>query len=160
MQYDPEIGFKILKSMEIYPESAVPSPFTALDEDTGLPPKPEPIDLSDLSKLDLVNTPVPYPGPLPERFQTPERTHPRSWIGEMDYEIFMAHAGWMKQERLITTSDRAGYPRELTIKGVQLLKEVEAKGGWDKALDIVAQAKAATTLTSICEVLRKAKSRD
>ena len=75
----------------------------------------------------------------------------------MDYAIFMAHASWMKQERIITTDDSRGHPREIAIAGVRLLKEVEAKGGWDKAMEIATEAKAAATLTGILEALRKVK---
>ncbi len=158
MEYNPETGFNILKAMEEYKRSVVPSPFTALDEDTGLPPPPPPSKRIDPSKVDFQNISRRDPLQIPPRPQIPETTDPKSWIGEMDTAIFLAHVDWMKQERLITsTDDSRGYPRELTIKGVQLLKEVEAKGGWDKAMEIVAEAKTATTLTSISDVLRKAK---
>ena len=154
MEYNPETAFKILKAMENYKESAVPSPLTALDADTGLPPRPEPMDIST---LDLDDIPAPSPVTALRRLQDPEKTNPKSWIGEMDYAIFMAHANWMKQERLITTDDGRGYPSELTFKGVQVLKQVKAKGGWDKAMEIVTEAKAAATLTDMLETLRKAK---
>ena len=154
MEYNPKTAFKILKAIESYKGSTVPSPLTALDEDTGLPPPPKPIDMSKLN-LDSIRNAGPLT--LPPRPAAPEKTDPKSWIGEMDYRIFMAHANWMKQERLITTDDGRGYPSELTFKGVQLLKQVEAKGGWDKAMEIVTEAKAAATLTDMLETLRKAK---
>ena len=154
MEYKAETGFRILKAMESYKEPALPSPLTALDEDTGLPPRPQPIDIST---LDLDDIPPPSLVTTLRRLQDPEKTDPKSWIGEMDYAIFMAHVGWMNQERLITTGDSNGYPREIAIAGVRLLKEVEAKGGWDKAMEIATEAKAATTLTGILEALRKAK---
>ena len=159
MEYNPETAFKILKAMENYKESAVPSPLTALDEDTGLPPPPPKPHLIDPSTFNFDGIPNLPTGPItqPSRPQAPETTAPRSWVGEMDYAIFMAHVGWMKQERLITTGDSNGYPREIAIAGVRLLKEVEAKGGWDKAMEIATEAKAATTLTGILEALRKAK---
>ena len=164
MEYNPETGFNILKAMENYKGSTVPSPLTELDENTGLPPAttPPPRKLVSASG-DAEEFSRRVSQDLRERLrrpQTPERTAPKSWIGEMDYAVFMAHVNWMKQERLITTSDSSGYPRELAIKGVQLLKEVEAKGGWGKAMEIVAEAKTATTLTSISEVLRKAKPKN
>ena len=49
MEYNPGTAFKILKAMESYKGFDVPSPLTALDEDTGLPPPPKPIDMSKLN---------------------------------------------------------------------------------------------------------------
>lgn len=152
MEYNPETAFAILKAMENYQGSTVPSPLTELDENTGLPPAPTPHPQEVVPEAEFRRRISQL-----RRRQTPEKTAPKSWIGEMDYAIFMAHVGWMKQERLITTGNSNGYPREIAIAGVRLLKEVEAKGGWDKAMEIATEAKAAATLTGILEALRKVK---
>ena len=76
----------------------------------------------------------------------------------MENETFLAHVSWLKQEKLITTGgESTDLPEEITMAGVQLLKEVEAKGGWERALEIASETKSPATLTSLREALRKAK---
>ena len=154
MKYDQEIAFKILKAMENYEEASVPSPYLALDAETGLPEKVDPTP-RDFTPRRASRSSMPPSPP-----QTPQTTDPKSWIGQMDSKIFFAHAIWLKQEKLITTAKEMGNerPHEITFTGVRLLKEIEAKGGWEKSVGIADQAQAAATFTGMLEVLRKVKA--
>ena len=156
MEYSQETAFKILKAMENYPDSLVPTPYEPLEEDTGRPAPKPPIEPALREALvRQLSTPQPTDH---RRAAPPETTHPKSWVGEMENETFLAHVSWLKQEKFITT--RGGgtdLPKEITIAGVQLLKEVEAKGGWERAVQIASETKAAATLSSMREALRKAK---
>ena len=156
MEYSQETAFKILKAMEAYPDSVVPSPYEPLEEDTGRPAPKPPMELPTGEAIaTFVSNPLEKTNQRPA---PPKTTDPKSWIGEMDNETFLAHVGWLKQEKFITTTEgNTARPREITMPGVQLLKEVEAKGGWGKALEIASEVKAASTLTSMREALRKAK---
>lgn len=163
MEYDWGSAYRIIAAMEKYPGPNVPSPDVELDEETGLPPPPPPPRLSRkpvmarsqniaLSSLDRV----------PERASVPPSTNPKSWIGEMDRDLFLAHTLWLKEERFITTK-KAGtqgeHPDRITAKGVQLLREIEAIGGWDDAVALAQSSNSATTLTSLLRALQKAKPR-
>ena len=153
MEYSQETAFKILKAMENYPDSVVPNPYEPLEEDTGRPTPKPPIESPPIEELArrLYNPLRPRPTP-------PETTNARSWVGEMENETFLAHISWLKQEKLITTGGGStDLPKEITMAGVQLLKEVEAQGGWERALEIASETKAPATLTSLREALRKAK---
>ena len=156
MKYSQEIAFKILKAMEEYPDSRVPSPYEPLEEDTGRP-KPKPP--TEQVAIEGLTTHLPNPQPPTYRKLTPpDTTDPKSWVGEMPNKTFLAHTSWLKQEKLITT--RGGsfdLPTEITMAGVQLLKAVEAIGGWERAMEIASEKKAPATLTSLHEALRKAK---
>ena len=156
MEYNREVAFNILKAMESYPDSTVPSPHEPLLEDTGRPAPSPPRDIiaPDISlrlRADLPN--------LATRVvSTQETTDPKSWVGEMNTNTFLAHVNWLKQERFVSTKGgNPDFPREITITGVRLLKEVEAKGGWEKAIAIAREAKAPETLTGLLEALRKAR---
>lgn len=155
MKYEQETAFRILKAMEDYPDSVVPSPYQPLEDETGRPaPKPKRRPRAELpSVFARVRT-----GPDFEMPPPPETTHSKSWVGEMDNGTFLAHVGWLKQEKFITTTGGgADIPKEITITGVRFLKEVEAKGGWESAVAIATEAKAPATLTSMYDALRKAK---
>jgi hypothetical protein len=80
----------------------------------------------------------------------------------MDRNLFLAHTVWLKEERFITTTratPSGEFPDRITAKGVQLLKEIEAVGGWDDAVALAQSVNSAATLTSLLGVLQKAKSR-
>ena len=163
MQYDWESAYRILAAMEKYPGPNVPSPDVELDKDTGLPPPPpsprvsrEPV-MAQLQDIDLST-----PTRVRERPSIPPSTNPKSWIGEMDRNLFLAHTLWLKEERFITTKkagSRGEYPDRITAKGVQLLKEIEVIGGWGDAVALAQSANSAATLTSLLGALQKAKSR-
>ena len=159
MKYCHQTAFRILDAMERYVDETVPSPHEALMPETGRP-KPSASDAQragvfgsgpprSILNLDQSRTVEPRP-------QTPIKTDAASWVGEMDTAELLAHARWLKEERFITVSSR-GYPAQLTMAGVKLLKEVQAKGGWENASKIAKGASAAATLTSMLAVLRKAK---
>ena len=162
MQYDWESAYRILAAMEKYPGPNVPSPDVALDEDTGLPPPPRPRVSQDLLETKLRDINLPALDRVRERPPIPSSTNPKSWIGEMDRSLFLSHTVWLKEERFITTTRATSsgeFPDRITAKGVQLLKGIEAVGGWDDAVALAQSANSAATLTSLLGVLQKAKSR-
>lgn len=158
MKYEQETAFRILKAMEVYRDSVVPSPYEPLEDETGRPaPKPTKISPKPIAELSPVGIRTDFETP-----PSPETTHPKSWVGEMDSGTFLAHVTWLKQEKFITTTDGLTFrltdlPEEITIAGVRLLKEVEVNGGWESAVEIAKEAKAPATLTSMYDTLRKAK---
>ena len=80
----------------------------------------------------------------------------------MDRNSFLAHALWLKEERFIATrqaGSKGEYPVRIAARGVQLLKEIEAKGGWEDAVALAQSADSAATLTRLLGVLQKARPR-
>lgn len=156
MEYSQETAFKILTAMENYPDSVVPSPYMPLEEDTGHPVPRPPIERAG----GIFAKPLPTPqGTNTRRATPPKTTHPKSWIGEMETKTFLEHVNWLRQEKLITTGEEdTDLPKGITMTGVELLKEVEVKGGWEKAVQIASEAKAAATLSGMRKALRKAKT--
>ena len=141
--------------MEAYPDSVVPSPYEPLEDETGRPAlKPKPRLKPKASLRDALER-RDFQMPPP-----PETTHSKSWVGEMDNGTFLAHVGWLKQEKFITTKGGSlDLPKSIIIAGVRFLKEVEAKGGWESAVEIATESKAPATLTSMYDALRKTKAK-
>ena len=161
MEYDWESAYRILVAMQNYPGPKVPSPDIELDDDTGLPP-PIPQVSPEEVRVRLQNIDLPVLSRARERPQISPSTNPKSWIGEMDRDSFLAHTLWLKEERFIATkqvSSEGEHPDRITARGVQLLKEIEAKGGWEDAAALAQSANIAATLTSLLGVLQKAKPR-
>ena len=164
MEYDWESAYRILVAMQNYPDPKVPSPDVELDEDTGLPPPPvphPPVSPEDLS-VRLQNINLPTLTRAREQPQISPSTNPKSWIGEMDRNSFLVHTLWLKEERFIATRQvrsEGEHPDRITVRGIQLLKEIEAKGGWEDAVALAQSANSASTLTSLLGVLQKAKPR-
>ena len=164
MEYDWESAYRILVAMQNYPGPKVPSPDVELDEDTGLPPPPAPRTQACPGevRVRLQDIDLPTLNRVRERPQVSPSTNPKSWIGEMDRNSFLAHTLWLKEERFIATrqvGSEGECPDRITVRGVQLLKEIEAKGGWEDAAALAQSANSAATLTSLLGVLQKAKPR-
>ena len=164
MEYNWETAYKILSAMQNYRGNNVPGPDVELDEGTGLPPPPAPPLrpatelLAELNVTDLDDV----LGIIPERPQIPQLTSTKSWIGEMDRASFLAHTLWLKEEKFITTRKAAAegeHPDGITARGVQILKEIEAKGGWQASMAVTQAAGSPTTLTSMLAVLQKSTPR-
>lgn len=89
MQYDWESAYRILAAMEKYPGPNVPSPDVELDESTGLPPPPSPPVSREPVTARLPDIDPSVLNRVRERPSIPPSTNPKSWIGQMDRNLFL-----------------------------------------------------------------------
>lgn len=158
MQYQQNIAIDILRKMEEHIDGDVPNLHESLDSNTELPPRTDIISITT-PKITLgpdLGAKLRSPS-LKTETRVANKTHPQSWIGEMNVTLLLQHAKWLKEEGFITVY-KEGYPKSLNFKAVRFLKNVDKVGGWQKALEIAKESDILDTLSDM-EALLKAKQR-